>query len=164
MGVAGSFQDTKNLQEENRLLKARLAEMVFRAENYYREITISNQRLRRMLGFKLGQSYELLPVEVISYPPRSFFRAVFIGKGEKEGMKRNMVVTSAEGLVGRIVEVYPHQSKVLTILDELSRVGVMDQRTRDVAITYRNALFIRIPAKISCHVETLSVFSGNRML
>jgi len=129
-----NLQENEKLQEENRLLKRELAELKFRERNYYQEIIASNQRLKKMLGFKEEHTHQLLPVEVTAYPPRSFFKVVFISKGKKEGMKKNMVVANAEGLVGRIVEVYPHQSRVLTILDERSKVGVIDQRTRDLAI------------------------------
>ena len=133
-GLIINLRENEKLQEENRLLKRELAELKFREKNYYQEIIASNQRLKKMLGFKEERTHQLLPVQVTAYPPRSFFKVVFIGKGEKEGMKKNMVVVNAEGLVGRIVEVYPHQCKVLTILDKRSKVGVIDQRTRDLAI------------------------------
>ncbi len=133
-GLIINLKENRKLQEENRLVKRELAELRFREKNYYQEIIISNQRLKKMLGFKEEYTYQLLPVEVAAYPPRSFFKVVFISKGNKEGIKKNMVVVNAEGLVGRIVEVYPDQSKVLTILDERSKVGVIDQRTRDLAI------------------------------
>jgi len=132
--LSGSLQENEKLREENRVLKRELGELKFREKSYYQEIVASNQRLKKMLGFKQERTHQLLPAEVTAYPPRSFLKVVFISKGEREGMKRNMVVVNAEGLVGRIVEVYPHQSKVLTILDERSKVGVIDQRTRDLAI------------------------------
>ena len=133
-GLIINLQENRKLQEENRLLKRELAELEFREKNYYQEIIASNQRLKKMLGFKEEHTLQLLPVEVTAYPPRSFFKVVFISKGKREEMKKNMVVVNAEGLVGRIVEVYPHQSRVLTILDERSKVGVINQRTRDLAI------------------------------
>lgn len=75
-----------------------------------------------------------LPAQVIAYPSYSYFKTVLINRGEKEGIEKGLVVVNSQGLVGRIVEVYPRQAKVLLILDERSKVGVRDQESRDVAI------------------------------
>lgn len=125
---------SEKLREENRALKNEIAQMRFREENYYQEIVSSYQKLEEMLEFKEKHSYNLLPTQVIAYPSYSYFKTVFINKGEKEGIKKDLVVVNSQGLVGRIVEVYPHQAKVLLIIDERSKVGVRNQESRDVAI------------------------------
>ncbi len=45
-----------------------------------------------------------------------------------------MAVVSPQGLVGKVIEEYSHQAKVLLIIDERSKVGIRVQRTRDIAI------------------------------
>ncbi|KKM06991.1 hypothetical protein LCGC14_1738440, partial [marine sediment metagenome] len=125
---------SEKLREENRALKNEIAQMRFKEENYYQEIVSSYQKLEEMLEFKEKHSYDLLPAQVIAYPSYSYFKTVFINRGEKEGIEKDLVVVNSQGLVGRIVEVYPHQAKVLLILDERSKVGVRDQESRDVAI------------------------------
>lgn len=137
MKLAGFLEDiqtSKKLKKENEALKAEIAELRFREENYYKEIVSSNQRLKEMLKFKKEQPYELLPVKIIAYTPHNYFKEVTLGQGKKEGVEKEMVAVNAQGLVGRVIEVYPHQAKVLLISDETSKVGVRVQRTGDVAI------------------------------
>ena len=125
---------SRRLREENKALKEELAQLIFREKNYYERIISINKRLEKMFEFKKRQAYELVPAEVVAYAPRNYFKIFFLGKGKKEGIEKEMVVVNAQGLVGRVIEVYPHQAKVLTILDERSKVGVRNERTRDVAI------------------------------
>lgn len=129
-----NVRNSGRLREENKALKDQLAQFIFREKNYYQRIVSTNERLEKMLEFRQKQPYELLPVEVVAYAPRNYFKILFLGKGKKEGIEKEMVVVDAQGLVGRIIEVYPHQAKVMTILDERSKVGVRNERTRDVAI------------------------------
>ncbi len=126
--------NSRELRKENKALKDQLAQFAFQEKNYYRRIESTNERLEKMLEFKQRQPYELLPVEVVAYAPRNYFKIFFLGKGKKEGIEKGMVVVNAQGLVGRAIEVYPHQVKVLAIVDERSKVGVRNERTRDVGI------------------------------
>jgi len=130
----GNIYEAKKLREENRLLKIEIDKLLYEKKNYFQEILSSYQRLERLLEFKQKQVYSLLPVRVISYTPSIYFEVVFIGKGSKEGVERGMTVVHPQGLVGKVMEVYPHQAKVLLIIDKRSKVGVRIQRTRDIAI------------------------------
>ncbi|MEA1963936.1 MAG: rod shape-determining protein MreC [Candidatus Aerophobetes bacterium] len=130
----GNIYQAEKLRKENQILKEKIDKLTFREENYYREILSANERLKKMLEFKKRQAFKLIPVEVIAYSPFSYFDNIFIGKGKEKGIEKNMVVVNAKGLVGRIIEVYPHQAKILTILDKRSKVGVRDENTRDIAI------------------------------
>jgi rod shape-determining protein MreC len=131
---AKDLHNSRRLREENKALKDELAQLIFREKNYYQRIASTNERLEKMLEFQKKQAYELVPVEVVAYAPRNYFKIFFLGKGKKEGVEKGMVVVSAQGLVGKVIEVYPHQAKVLAILDERSKVGVRNERTRNVAI------------------------------
>ncbi|MEA3485750.1 MAG: rod shape-determining protein MreC, partial [Candidatus Aerophobetes bacterium] len=136
-GLTGFIEDiykTDKIRKENQKLKRKIEELLFKQRNYYQEVLSSNQRLRELLNFKQRESYSLIPLEVIAYAPHNYFKVVFISGGKEEGLTKEMVVVHPQGLVGRITEVYPHRAKVLLIIDERSKVGVRDQRTRDIAI------------------------------
>ena len=51
-----------------------------------------------------------------------------IDKGSEDGMAVNMAVVVPSGVVGFITDVYPHSSRVQTILDPRSAIGVIVQR------------------------------------
>jgi len=129
-----NFYEAKELREENELLKIEIDKLLFEKENYFKEILSSYQRFEKLLEFKQKKAYHLLPVRVISYTPSIYFKVVFIDKGGKEGIKKGMAVVSPQGLVGKVIEEYSHQAKVLLIIDERSKVGIRVQRTRDIAI------------------------------
>jgi len=130
------FQGIEKLRSENQALRIRIEELLLQEKNYYQEMASSNQRLRELLDFKKQQPYSLIPVEVIAYAPHNYFQVIFIGKGRDEGIRKEMVVVNSQGLIGRVIEAYPHRAKVLLILDERSKIGVRDQRTRDIGILH----------------------------
>jgi rod shape-determining protein MreC len=53
-------------------------------------------------------------------------------------VRRNLPVVAPDGLVGRIVEITPHASKVQLVTDPLSAVGGLLQRTRVTGIVSGN--------------------------
>jgi len=129
-----SISEAQKIKKENELLRRRLDELIFKERSYYREIQIANQRLERLLNFKEKTPYRLIPTRVVAYSLESFFKEIYINKGKKDGIKEGMSVVNADGLVGKVVEVYSNQSKVMLIIDNRSKVGVRVQRTRDVGI------------------------------
>jgi len=124
----------KKIKKENELLKRKLNQLIIRQKNYYQEIEIANQRLRKLINLKKRTPYDLLPAKVLAYSPQDFFKVIYINKGKEEGVLRDMGVVNTEGLVGKVVEVYPEQAKVMLIIDKRSKIGVRVQRTRDIGI------------------------------
>ncbi len=115
--------------EENARLRSDLSklrqEMVL-----YQEAHLANQRLRKLLGFKERTDLPLAAAEVVGLDPSGWFNTVILDKGESDGVLRGMAVVNADGVVGRIVEVGYHYSKVLLIIDRNSAVDALIQRSR----------------------------------
>ena len=57
-----------------------------------------------------------------------------INKGAVHGLKTGMPVIAPPGLIGRLIDVSWHASKVLLFIDENSNVGAIVQRTRTQGI------------------------------
>jgi len=122
-----------NVHKENIHLKKRLD--VLRMENYrYREALATNERLLDLLQFKKAIHWPVLAAQVIGRDPSGWFKSVIIDKGEKSGLKVNMPVVNAMGVVGRLVSVSPNFAKVLLIIDQNSAVDCIIQRSRDKGI------------------------------
>lgn len=126
--------EAQRIKKENELLKIKLNELIFKEKSYYRELQIANQRLKKLLNFKKQTPYRLIPTRVIAYSPEDFFKEIYIDRGKEDGVKEGMSVVNAQGLVGKVVEVYSNQSRVMLIIDKRSKVGVRVQRTRDIGI------------------------------
>ena len=57
-------------------------------------------------------------------------RVVYIDKGENVGIRRDMPVITADGIVGKVLMVYPSVSQVLLINDQTSGVGAILDKSR----------------------------------
>lgn len=68
---------------------------------------------------------------VISGGSDNWFNVFAINKGEADGIAKDMNVMAGAGLVGRVVEVGPNWSKVLTVIDDSSNVSCMVLSTSD---------------------------------
>ncbi len=84
-----------------------------------------NERFRKLLGFKqaYGISNQAVPALVLGYDTDRIVNALVVDAGSRNGVSRNMAVITAEGLVGRVVDVYPAASSVQLIRDLESRVS-----------------------------------------
>jgi rod shape-determining protein MreC len=89
------------------------------------------QRLATLLGFRdTHREAPMLPARVIESSADSSSRVIYINRGERDGIKRNMPVITADGVVGKIFEVFGGASEVLLITDKDSGVGALLAGTR----------------------------------
>ncbi len=117
------------VQEENRELKKALSAL--REENNrLREAVLTDERLKRLQEWQSRNPFFSRPARVYARGPSTWFKTVLVNRGENEGVSKDMAVVTAEGLVGRIIEVSPNAAKVLLITDANSAVDVIVQGSR----------------------------------
>ncbi|MEW6615061.1 MAG: rod shape-determining protein MreC [Thermodesulfobacteriota bacterium] len=125
----GNYIFLVNLKKENTALSKTINAL--KEENLrLREAAIANMRLRKLLLFKDEFRSPMVPAEVISEDPSSWFKTIILDKGSKDGIEKKMAVVTSEGMVGRVIGVYRSVSKVLLSTDHSSAIDVMVQRTR----------------------------------
>jgi len=89
------------------------------------------QRLAAMLGFiNAHTEVPMVAARVIAASADSSSHTFYINRGEREGIRRNMAVITADGVVGKVLEVYGHVSNVLEITDRDSGVGALLAESR----------------------------------
>lgn len=98
--------------------------------NRYREMELANKRLRGLLNFQQTIESEVLAAEVIGKDPSPWFKTVLIDRGARDGVRKGLSVVVPSGIVGQIIQVAKHHSKVLLIIDQNSAVDALVQRTR----------------------------------
>ncbi len=119
-----------DVRRENRRLKREINS--FRRENSrYEGLLATHERLRKLLQFKEMIRRPVVAAQVIGLDPTGWFKSVIIDKGKMAGLKRDMPVVNASGVVGRIVSVSNNYAKVLLIIDQNSAVDCLTQRSRD---------------------------------
>jgi rod shape-determining protein MreC len=128
-GVWGHYFSLVSAAKENDRLKKVLGNAI-EQNNKYKEIELCNFRLRNLLNFKETVSESLLAAEVVGKDPSSWFKGIIIDRGSADGITKGFPVVVSEGIVGQIIDVSSHYSKVLLIIDKNSAVDAMVQRTR----------------------------------
>lgn len=119
-----------DVRSENKRLKREIDS--FRRENsQYRELLATHERLRSLLQFKEVIHRPVVAAQVIGLDPTGWFKSIIIDKGKTAGIRWDMPVVNASGVVGRIVSVSNNYAKVLLIIDQNSAVDCLTQRSRD---------------------------------
>jgi rod shape-determining protein MreC len=94
------------------------------------------QRLRVLLNFREAHpDTPMLAAQVIGASADPTSHILFINRGERDRIRRNMAVIAPDGIVGKVVEVFANNTaQVLLINDKESGVGVLfaDTRTHGV--------------------------------
>ena len=115
-------QENLYLVETNRRLLNEIAS--------FREMQKENLRLHKLLDFQEKFNLTTVIARVIAREVSSEFRAIRINRGAVSGIQKDMAVLTQEGVVGRILRTTDHSADVVTILDPISAVDAMVERSR----------------------------------
>jgi rod shape-determining protein MreC len=119
-GVRSENRDLKEQIEKMRIEQVRLSEDAEQA-----------RRLQVLLGFKEKFIARTVAAQVIGSSGSEQSRSVYIDKGSADGVKTDQAVITADGVVGKVIDVYQdHTAKVLLVNDQTSGVGVVLGQSR----------------------------------
>src|SRR5271166_2448524 len=119
----------RGVRAENRELKAQIEQM--RLEQVrLSEDAAQARRLQSLLAFKEQYIQKTVAAQVIGSSGSDLSRIIYIDKGEHDGLKRDMAVITANGIVGKVLQVYPSVAQVLLISDQSSGVGAILEKSR----------------------------------
>jgi len=117
------------VRRQNAELERQLEEYKQR-EVHFQEAEQALTRLETLLDLKRQVALPVIGARVIAYDPTLWSRSAIINQGKVQGVKEGLPVLAPQGIVGRIVAVYPEYSKVMLIVDRKSGADAMIQRTR----------------------------------
>jgi rod shape-determining protein MreC len=119
----------RGVRAENRSLKAQLERMSLDQARMSQDADQA-RRLQALLSFKEQFISQTMAAQVIGASGSELSRSVYIDKGEKDHIKPDMAVITADGIVGKVLRVYRSTSQVLLINDQTSGVGALLDKTR----------------------------------
>jgi rod shape-determining protein MreC len=119
----------RGVRAENRSLKAQVERMSLERVRMSQDADQA-RRLQALLAFKEQFISETMAAQVIGSSGSELSRSVYIDKGERDGIKPDMAVITADGIVGKVLRVYGSTSLVLLIDDQTSGVGALLDKTR----------------------------------
>lgn len=119
----------RGVRAENRNLKQQIERMSLEQVRMSQDADQA-RRLQALLAFKEQFISRTMAAQVIGSSGSELSRSVYIDKGESDGIKPDMAVITAEGIVGKVLRVYRSTSQVLLIDDQTSGVGAILDKTR----------------------------------
>lgn len=117
------------VKDENEELKKALLRLQ-EENNSLREDVFQNARLKQVLDYKENAGFTTIAAGIMGQDLEGWTKTITINKGSSEGVVRDQSVISPLGVVGRVIEVTSHSSKVLVNLDVRSDIDVLVQRSR----------------------------------
>ncbi len=114
--------DNKRLKSENGRLKL---------ENQFLKTELSTaDRARALSQFQQRSPSRTLPARIIGNTTGSNARVVFVDRGSRNAVERGMGVITPDGIVGKVIDVFPTASQVQLITDATFGAGVISQKNR----------------------------------
>ncbi|WP_377520254.1 rod shape-determining protein MreC [Priestia megaterium] len=126
--------------KENSILKKKFASEN-KAEATVYSLEYENKVLKRLLKVQDDmKAYNALSATVIDRTINNWNSEIVIDKGSKQGVKVNMNVLDANGVIGKISKVFPSTSTIELISSNLrtNRISVILQDKKDVNGTLEN--------------------------
>lgn len=93
-----------------------------------------NKSLRVLLNVKLDPQHSYIAAQILSDSGNTFVKSLLVKAGREDGVQKGQAVISGDGVIGRIVEVGEHVSRILLITDMNSRVPILVENTSQHAI------------------------------
>jgi rod shape-determining protein MreC len=123
IGLRRAREENESLRGEVDRLKVRNAELEGRA--------LEADRLEALLNFRTAHAEaSMLAASVIGASPDSGSQVMYLNRGSRDGVRRDMGVITPDGVVGKIIAAYPDTSQVLLMSDKESGVGALLAETR----------------------------------
>jgi rod shape-determining protein MreC len=160
-----SISQLPYLDSEKFALKSRVRELEKELVEL-NEVLSENERLRSLLGLKQALKKSSIPAMVIGRDPNNWSSVVFIDKGKNDGIVKDMVAISGQGLVGRVRELGKTMAKVMLINDIDSKVGAIVQRSREQGLLIGTAegdcklIYLSLDSDINKGDEVLTSGTG----
>lgn len=123
IGLIGVQQQNEALKEEIRKLRREKAALLDQESE--------NRRLKELLGLRASNDFPSVVAQVVGEDAVGWYRTLFINKGLDDGVRSDMPVTVAEGVVGRVVSSSSDMSRIVLLTDPNHSVDCRVARTRD---------------------------------
>lgn len=150
-------------RRENQRLIMKVGELSLR-EDQYREALLENRRLRKLLGFKKQGDFDFIPAEVVGIKTIGIPGLVYLNVGWEDGCKKNMVLMTDKGVVGKIVSVSKSTSVGELLTDPNFRISAKVERSRVLGIVrwlYGNVCTLEgVPRGSDVKIGDLIITSG----
>jgi len=129
-GTWNNYFALVHVRREDQQLQAEVDQLKIRNSQLEGEAAEA-ERLRELVAFRDAHAdVPMLPARVIASSADSASRVIYINRGDRDGVRRNMGVITPDGVVGKVLESYSGTAEVLLVTDKDSGVGALLADTR----------------------------------
>lgn len=136
--IWSNYFDLLHVRQENKDLQATVDRLRLEQAQLLEDAR-QGQRLEAAQGFQQKYLYTTIVAQVVGTSGSDQSRVIYINKGKDDGLARDMAVITADGIVGKVREVFDHTAQILCINDQSSGAGVILESTRIRGILRGNA-------------------------
>jgi rod shape-determining protein MreC len=116
--LQNTSRENEELKRENGALKLQITQLQSKASEA--------DRLAALLKFRqTNAAVPMVAARVIAGSADSGSQTIYLDRGERDGIRRDMGVITPDGVVGKVIESYKDTAQVLLLTDEHSGVGAM---------------------------------------
>ncbi|HZV87558.1 MAG TPA: rod shape-determining protein MreC [Candidatus Binatus sp.] len=116
--LQNTSRENEELKRENGALKLQITQLQSKANEA--------DRLAALLKFRqTNVDVPMVSARVIGGSADSASLTIYLDRGERDGIRRNMGVITPDGVVGKVIESYKDTAQVLLLTDKASGVGAM---------------------------------------
>lgn len=119
-------QEVDRLQLENQSLRLELSN--------HKSVESELGRLKDVLQIKSKLPRQAKIARIIAHDPSTWNSSFIVDAGSEDGILADSPVISEQGIVGRVLEVTAHNSRVLILSDSESSIAGIDDRSRVTGI------------------------------
>ncbi len=120
---------------ENQSLHARIAQLELENEQL-RSAGVENRQLRQQLALPMAFDLPLKPVEILALSGEPVPTAATLSAGARQHIRVGDAVITRDGLIGRVGEVWVHESRVVLLTDPNSAVACEIESTSVLGILH----------------------------
>jgi len=121
--LQNTSRENEELKRENGALKLQITQLQSKANEA--------DRLAALLKFRqTNVDVPMVGARVIGGSADSASQTIYLDRGERDGIRRDMGVITPDGVVGKVIESYKDTAQVLLLTDKASGVGAMLVSTR----------------------------------
>ena len=129
IGLWTNYIDLLHVRQQNQDLE-KTVDRLRLEEAALLEDARQGQRLQALIGFQQKYIYSTVAAQVYGSSGSDRSHLFYIDKGARDGLKPDMAVITADGIVGKVRDVFPHTAQVLAVNDPTSGAGVILETTR----------------------------------
>jgi rod shape-determining protein MreC len=135
--VWDGYAALRGVREENRRLAEQITKLRVELQQT-RANAAGAEAMRALLGLRAHLPWTTTGADVVAGSLSPDYRSITIDKGLDDGVKQDMPVLNADGVLGRVSRVAASTSTVQLIIDRSAAAAVRTERTRSEGIALGN--------------------------